>query len=67
MEIENFDTAEKISSDTQFVDLDPKTNNENKNYFKKALKEIAEEKIDNLQYTLKKYYHHKAELNDFIQ
>ena len=32
MEIENFDTAEKISSDTQFVDLDPETNNENKNY-----------------------------------
>ena len=65
MEIENFDTAEKISSDTQFVDLDPETNNENKNYFKKALKEIAEDKIDNLQYTLKKYYHHKAELNGF--
>tara|TARA_B100000929_G_scaffold289253_1_gene279443 strand:- start:179 stop:1270 length:1092 start_codon:yes stop_codon:yes gene_type:complete len=65
MEIENFDTAEKVSSDIQFIDLDPKKNNENKKYFKDALTEITEVPINNLLNTLKKYYHNKAELNGF--
>ncbi len=65
MEIENFDTAEKVSSDIQFIDLDPKKNNENKKYFKDGLTEIAEVPINNLLNTLKKYYQNKAELNGF--
>ena len=62
---DNFDTGQKTFENIIHVDLDPKQNIKNKKHFKNLLKNIAESSLENLDESLRNFYHDEAELSAF--